>query len=94
MALSLIHIFNPDHYPYAMDKANYDALAGKKLDETFGVYESAAFFYHDGIEPEVIEKYCSSLDLLPTVYNYKMCIRDSNNATKTTSTLILTIVGF
>ena len=23
-----------------------------KLDETFGVYESAAFFYHDGIEPK------------------------------------------
>ena len=63
-------VVNPDHYPYAMEKANYDALAGKKLDETFGVYESAAFFYHDGIEPEVIEKYCSSLDLLPTVYNY------------------------
>ncbi|MGI6508840.1 MAG: LTA synthase family protein [Saccharofermentanales bacterium] len=63
-------VVNPDHYPYALEKANLYALAGKELDDTFGLYESAAFFYHDGIEPEVIEKYCSSLDLLPTIYNY------------------------
>lgn len=63
-------VVNPDHYPYAMDKSNYEALAGKELDDTFEVYNSAAFFYHDGIEPQVVEKYCSSLDLLPTIYNY------------------------
>lgn len=64
-------VVNPDHYPYALeDHASYEALAGKKLDKVFDIYESAALFYHDGIEPEVIDKYCTSLDLLPTIYNY------------------------
>ncbi|MCK9350745.1 MAG: hypothetical protein M0P44_05935, partial [Clostridiales bacterium] len=36
----------------------------------FDIYESCALFYHDGIEPEVVDKYATSLDLLPTIYNY------------------------
>jgi len=63
-------VVNPDHYPYGLEKASLDKMAGRVLDETFDLYESAAFFYHDGIEPEVIDKYCCSLDLLPTIYNY------------------------
>lgn len=64
-------VVNPDHYPYAMqDHASYEALAGKKLDKVFDIYESTALFYYDGIEPEVVDKYCTSLDLLPTIYNY------------------------
>ena len=64
-------VINPDHYPYALEEhSSYEALAGKKLDKEFDIYESCALFYHDGIEPEVIDKYCTSLDLLPTIYNY------------------------
>lgn len=64
-------VINPDHYPYAMeDHASYEALAGKKLDKIFDIYESKALFYYDGIEPETVDKYCTSLDLLPTIYNY------------------------
>lgn len=64
-------VINPDHYPYALEEhSSYEALAGKSLDKVFDIYESCALFYHDGIEPEVIDKYCTSLDLLPTIYNY------------------------
>ncbi len=63
-------VLNPDHYPYGMEKSNLDAMAGMELDKTFGIYKSAAFFYHDGIKPEVVDKYCCSADLLPTAYNY------------------------
>ncbi len=64
-------VINPDHYPYALEEhASYEALAGKRLDKEFDIYESCALFYHDGIEPEVIDRYCTSLDLLPTIYNY------------------------
>ncbi len=45
-------------------------MAGKSLDKVFDIYESCALFYHDGIEPEVVDKYSTSLDLLPTIYNY------------------------
>ena len=61
---------NPDHYPYAMEQENLNALAGRELNQTFDIYQSAAFFYHDGIEPMSVDKYVSSLDLLPTIYNY------------------------
>lgn len=64
-------VINPDHYPYALEEhASYEALAGKRLDKEFDIYESCALFYHDGIEPERVDKYCTSLDLLPTIYNY------------------------
>jgi phosphoglycerol transferase MdoB-like AlkP superfamily enzyme len=64
-------VINPDHYPYALEEhSSYEALAGKKLDKVFDIYESCGLFYHDGIEPEVVDKYCTSLDLLPTIYNY------------------------
>lgn len=64
-------VINPDHYPYALEEhSSYEALAGKSLDKVFDIYESCALFYHDGIEPEVVDKYCTSLDLLPTIYNY------------------------
>ncbi len=64
-------VINPDHYPYALEEhSSYEALAGKKLDKEFDIYESCALFYHDGIEPEVVDKYATSLDLLPTIYNY------------------------
>ncbi len=64
-------VINPDHYPYALeDHASYEALAGKSLDKVFDIYESGAIFYYDGIEPEVVDRYCTSLDLLPTIYNY------------------------
>ncbi|MDY0119781.1 MAG: sulfatase-like hydrolase/transferase [Clostridia bacterium] len=64
-------VINPDHYPYALEEhSSYEALAGKKLNKEFDIYESCALFYHDGIEPEVVDKYATSLDLLPTIYNY------------------------
>jgi lipoteichoic acid synthase len=65
-------VVNPDHIPYAMleEYSAYEALAGKSLDDIFDIYESGALFYHDGMEPEVVDKYCTSLDLLPTIYNY------------------------
>ncbi|HZK28585.1 MAG TPA: sulfatase-like hydrolase/transferase, partial [Clostridia bacterium] len=64
-------VINPDHYPYALEEhSSYEALAGKKLDKVFDIYESCGLFYHDGIEAEVVDKYCTSLDLLPTIYNY------------------------
>lgn len=63
-------VLNPDHYPYAMEQENLNALAGRELNQTFDIYQSAAFFYHDGIEPMSVDKYVSSLDLLPTIYNY------------------------
>ncbi len=63
-------VLNPDHHPYALRHSTYEEIAGHPLDETFDVYKSVLLFYHEGIEPERVDKYCCSLDILPTIYNY------------------------
>lgn len=63
-------VLNPDHHPYGIRHSTYEEIAGHSLDETFDVYKSVLLFYHEGIEPEQVDKYCCSLDILPTIYNY------------------------
>lgn len=59
----------PDHYPYGLNNEYISELAGKTVDEEFGVYESTFLLYTPHMEPIVIDKPCSSLDVLPTLSN-------------------------
>lgn len=59
----------PDHYPYAMSTTSRNALIGHHADENFEIYESCLLIYNKGMKPEKVDKYCSSLDVLPTVSN-------------------------
>lgn len=62
-------IINPDHYPYGLTKEAIDELAGEEVDPRFELYRSSLIFYAQGMEPEEVDKLCSSVDLLPTLYN-------------------------
>lgn len=58
-----------DHVPYN-DKDVLDELAGHELDSTFEWYKSALIIWSGSMEePVIVDKYCSSLDILPTVSN-------------------------
>ena len=58
-----------DHVPYN-DKDVLDELAGYELDSTFEWYKSSLIIWSGSMEePVVVDKYCSSLDILPTVSN-------------------------
>lgn len=59
----------PDHYPYGLNNEYISELAGESVDEDFGVYKSTLILYTPDMEPEVIDKPCSSLDVLPTLSN-------------------------
>lgn len=59
----------PDHYPYALSVPARDALIGHKADEEFEIYKSCLIVYNKGMKSEQVDKYCSSLDLLPTISN-------------------------
>ena len=60
---------SPDHYPYGLSRDAIDELAGHKVEENFELYKSAFILWKKGMEPVVIEKTCSSLDINPTLSN-------------------------
>jgi len=64
-----------DHYPYALvddyDSYGYiNELAGKEVETTFELYKNSFILWSgDMTEPVVVDKYCSSLDIAPTLSN-------------------------
>lgn len=62
-------VLTADHVPYD-NKDVVDELAGKELDNTFEWYENTLIIWSASMEePVTVNKYCSSLDILPTVSN-------------------------
>lgn len=60
---------SPDHYPYGLPRENLDELAGHKVENNFELYKSTFILYKKGMEPVIIDKPCSSLDINPTLSN-------------------------
>lgn len=58
-----------DHYPYAMDVANYEELAGKSLAGTLDIYRNSLILWNSEMETVKVEKTVYALDLLPTLLN-------------------------
>lgn len=70
-------IITPDHYPYGLEDKNnenpyhyFDEIAGHSIDPHFELYKSCLLIYSASMkEPVVVDKYCSSLDVIPTLNN-------------------------
>ena len=70
-------VISPDHYPYGLEDKNSDdeyhyfsELAGHKVDSEFEIYKSVLLMYSPSMKGSVeVNKYCSSLDVLPTISN-------------------------
>lgn len=58
-----------DHYPYGLEKADIDELAGHSVEENFELYKSSFILYAKGMEPITIDRPVSSLDIIPTLSN-------------------------
>ena len=59
-----------DHYPYGLEEAVLDELAGTHLDGDFERYHSTLILWSgDMEEPVAVDKPCDSLDILPTLLN-------------------------
>lgn len=59
----------PDHYPYGLNNEYISELAGHTVDEAFELYRSTFILWTPHMTPTVINKPCSSLDVLPTLSN-------------------------
>lgn len=63
-------VLSGDHYPYGLSQSAFDELAGHEVDQTFEIYKSQLIIWcADMEEPVEVEKYCSSLDIMPTLAN-------------------------
>ena len=59
-----------DHNPYGLTASEYRELAGKKVSYPFSYFENAFILWcGDMEEPVVIDKYCCSMDIAPTLAN-------------------------
>jgi lipoteichoic acid synthase len=62
-------VMSADHYPYGLDKAQIDDLAGHPVERHFELYKNSLIIYAKGMEPQVVDQPVSSLDILPTISN-------------------------
>ena len=58
-----------DHYPYGLEDQTIDELTGHPVKGNFELYKSPFILYVKGMDPEIITKPASSLDIFPTISN-------------------------
>ncbi|MBR5248478.1 MAG: sulfatase-like hydrolase/transferase [Lachnospiraceae bacterium] len=60
-----------DHYPYGMEQSQYEELAGMTFTDNMDMYRNNLILWNVKLEenPQVIDKVCSSIDILPTLLN-------------------------
>ena len=62
-------VLSADHIPYN-DMEICDDIAGHELEKQFEQYENSLIIWSGAMkEPVIVDKYCSSIDILPTVLN-------------------------
>ena len=63
-------VLTNDHYPYGLTEDEYNELAGQTLDTTFEKYRNSFICYVPGLSENIIvDEYCSTADILPTLLN-------------------------
>jgi hypothetical protein len=63
-------VLTNDHYPYGLKAKEYNDLAGEKIDTHFEKYHNCFICYTASMEePVVVDDYCCTADILPTVLN-------------------------
>ena len=64
-------VLSADHYPYGLTDEQYSELLGHPVDPVFEVYENTLILWSGDMEGTAVhvDKYCSSLDVMPTLSN-------------------------
>ena len=69
MADNTVIAISPDHYPYGLTYEQISELLGHKVEENFELYQAPFILWEKGMEPIVVDKLCSSMDINPTISN-------------------------
>ena len=63
-------VLSADHYPYGLTDDEYSELLGHEVDTVFELYQNTLILWSaDMTDPVYVDKYCSSLDVMPTLSN-------------------------
>ncbi|MCF0120999.1 MAG: sulfatase-like hydrolase/transferase [Oscillospiraceae bacterium] len=62
-------VISGDHYPYGLEVSQMEELNGAPFTSWSDMYKSTLIIWNPTIETTVIDKYCSSLDIMPTLAN-------------------------
>ena len=63
-------VLSADHYPYGLTDEEYSELLGHEVDPVFEIYKNTLILWSADIdEPVHVDKFCSSLDVMPTLAN-------------------------
>lgn len=63
-------VLTTDHFPYGLNDSQYAELSGRDINNVFDKQKNSFICYVPGLdEPVVVDKYCSTVDILPTVLN-------------------------
>ena len=63
-------VLSGDHYPYGLTNEQFSELLGHEVDPAFELYKSTLLLWNAEMEePVTVEKYCSSLVVMPTLAN-------------------------
>ena len=63
-------VLTNDHYPYGLSAEEYSELAGEDVDTSFEKFHNSFICWTSALkEPVVVEDYCCTVDILPTVLN-------------------------
>ena len=63
-------VLSPDHYPYGLTKSELNEISEKDRNDKFENFHTSLIIYNSGMTENVtVDKYVSSIDLLPTIYN-------------------------
>ena len=77
-------VLTADHYPYGLPDEAYQELAGDAVNEPFWRYRNSFICWNGGMEePIVVEDYCCTQDILPTLLNLFALPYDSRLLTGT-----------
>ncbi len=63
-------VLSADHYPYGLTDEEYSELLGHPVDPVFEIYQNSLILWSADLDqPIQVDKYCSSLDIMPTLSN-------------------------
>lgn len=65
-----VFVMGPDHYPYGLTVSEINEKSSENRDDKFNLYHTTLVIYNSAMEKNVeVDKYVTSIDILPTVYN-------------------------
>ncbi len=62
-------VISGDHYPYGLEMPQLEELNGGPIEKDFELHQSTLIIWNAQTETVKVDKYCSSLDIMPTLCN-------------------------